>query len=97
MATGGLTSNQLVSGNPKSSQVITKKDDLQMRLIHLTRRTCDQVSRDLTKYVIDKFHASNWNDWLKKNPNRLEKYKKCFKMFYGNEAELKSLIRISKS
>ena len=85
MATGGLTPNQLVSGNSKSSQVMTKEDDLQMRLIYLTRRTCDQLSRDLTKYVIDKFHASNWDDWLKKNLYRLEKYKKSFKKFYGDE------------
>ena len=57
-----------------------------MRLIYLTRRTCDQLSRDLTKYVIDKFHASNWDDWLKKNLNSLEEYKKDFKKFYGDEA-----------
>ena len=79
MATGGfLALSDPAHSSSSGSEIMRKEDDLHMRLIYLTRRTCDQLSRDLTKYVIDKLYDSNWNDWLTEDPDDLKKYKKKY-------------------
>ena len=85
MATGGFLPNESAPSNQATSQIMTKENDLQMRLIYLTRRTCDQLSRDLTKHAIAENYDSNWDDWLKEFPDRLEKCKKkYFKRYFGD-------------
>ena len=86
MATGGFPLNKPASSSPATKEVMTKEKDLLMRLIYLTRRTCDQLSRDLTKYIIDELYQSNWDDWLKEDPDELKLYKKkYFKKYFGDE------------
>ena len=95
MATGGFPLNKPGSSSPATKQVMTKEKDLLMRLIYLTRRTCDQLSRDLTKYVIAElcpYQSSNWDDWLNKWLNdknitdaKKDKRKKKIAMYFGDK------------
>ena len=86
MATGGFAPNEPAPSSPATNQSMTKEKDLLMRLIYLTRRTCDQLSRDLTKYVIDELHQSNWDDWLRAaDPDDLKLYKTYFKRHFGDK------------
>ena len=86
MATGGFAPNEPAPSSPATNQHMTQEQDFLMRLIYLTRRTCDQLSRDLTKYVIDELYKSNWDDWLTEDPDELKLYKKkYFKKYFGDE------------
>ena len=95
MATGGFPLNKPGSSSPATKQVMTKEKDLLMRLIYLTLRTCDQLSRDLTKYVIAElcpYQSSNWDDWLIKWLNdknitdrQKNNRKKKIAMFFGDK------------
>ena len=98
MATGGFPLNKPASSSPATKEVMTKEKDLLMRLIYLTRRTCDQLSRDLTKYVIAElcpyqpYQSSNWDDWLNKwlndkniNDRQKNNRQKKIAMFFGDK------------
>ncbi|XP_075240964.1 uncharacterized protein LOC142336195 [Convolutriloba macropyga] len=43
---------------------MTRGDELFMRLLYLKRRTCDQLSRDLTEHALHDLQESNWDDYL---------------------------------
>ena len=54
------------TNTPQPSQLMSQSDERIMRLIFLTRRTCDNLSRDLVSHVLRQQNKGSFQDWLSK-------------------------------
>ena len=58
---------RMATGNsPQSVQSLGQSDERRMRLIYLTRRTCDWLSRDLITHVLKLQNKGSFQGWLSK-------------------------------
>ena len=74
-----------------ANHTISKGEELFMRLLYLGRRTCDHLSRDLTKHALIELHDGiEWDAYIKKTDKQISKVinKVAKKYFKGTMPQL---------